>query len=96
MSDLTEGHYDPSIMTRVINMETTVSKSKFKARALEYFRAVERTGKPLIVTDHGKPVVKIVPYREDPSAALRELKESVVRYDAPLDPVGVEDWESAE
>ena len=75
-------------------MNATVSKSKFKARALEYFREVERTGKPLIVTDHGKPVVKIVPFREDPRAALRELRESVVRYEAPMDPVG-EDWESS-
>jgi len=77
-------------------VETAVSKSKFKARALEYFREVERTGRPLIVTDHGRPVVKIVPYREDPTEALHALRESVVRYDAPLDPVGVEDWESGE
>ncbi|MCP3982093.1 MAG: type II toxin-antitoxin system Phd/YefM family antitoxin [bacterium] len=74
-------------------MESSVSKSKFKARALEYFRTVQRTGKPLIVTDHGKPVLKIVPYREDPDAAFLELRESVVRYDAPTEPVGA-DWES--
>lgn len=73
-----------------------ISKSKFKARALEYFREVERTGRELVVTDHGRPVVKIVPYREDPSAALVELRETVVRYDAPTEPVGAEDWESAE
>ena len=72
-----------------------VSKSKFKARALEYFREVERTGRALIVTDHGRPVLKIVPYREDPDAVLGQLRETVVRYDAPTDPVGVEDWESA-
>jgi prevent-host-death family protein len=75
--------------------ETTISKSKFKARALEYFRQVERTGRSLVVTDHGRPVVKIVPYREDPAAAFTELRESVVRYDAPLEPVGNDDWESA-
>jgi prevent-host-death family protein len=72
-----------------------VSKSRFKARALEYFREVERTGRPLIVTDHGKPVIKIVPFREDAAAAFTELRDSVVRYDAPTEPVGVEDWESA-
>ena len=73
--------------------ETTISKSKFKARALWYFRQVERTGRALIVTDHGRPVLKIVPYRQDPDAAFTELKESVVRYDAPLKPVGDDDWE---
>ncbi len=76
--------------------EDMVSKSKFKARALEYFRQVERTGCGLIVTDHGRPVLRIVPYREDPSAALVELRDSVVRYDAPTEPVGAEDWESSE
>jgi prevent-host-death family protein len=72
-----------------------ISKSRFKARALEYFREVERSGRPLIVTDHGRPVIKIVPYREDPAAAFTELRDSVVRYEAPTAPVGVEDWESA-
>ena len=72
-------------------METTVSKSKFKARALWYFREVERTGKSLIVTDHGRPVLRIVPYRDDPERSLLELRGSVVRYEAPLEPVGTED-----
>ena len=80
----------------MMSPETMISKSKFKARALEYFREVERTGRPLIVTDHGRPVLKIVPYREDPAAVLGELKDTVVRYEAPTEPVGVEDWESAE
>ncbi|MFP3559849.1 type II toxin-antitoxin system Phd/YefM family antitoxin, partial [Paraburkholderia sp. SIMBA_049] len=34
-----------------------VSKSEFKARALEYFRLVEASGESLIVTDHGKPTL---------------------------------------
>ena len=76
--------------------DTMISKSKFKARALEYFRQVERTGRPLVVTDHGRPVLRIVPYRADPAAAFSELKDTVVRYEAPTEPVGVEDWESAE
>jgi prevent-host-death family protein len=73
-----------------------VSKSQFKARALEYFRRVERTGEELIITDRGRPVLKIVPYREDPEAALRVLRDTVVKYEAPTEPVGVEDWESLE
>ena len=77
-------------------METMISKSKFKARALEYFREVERTGRPLIVTDHGRPVLRIVPYRDDPSAVLGELKDTVVRYEAPTEPVSKEDREATE
>ena len=40
-------------------MPVQVSKSQFKAHALEYFRKVETTGEPLIVTDHGKPTLEI-------------------------------------
>lgn len=72
----------------------TVSKSRLKARALEYFRQVERTGRELVVTDRGKPVLKIVPYRVESQAARRALKGSARRYENPMDPVGVEDWES--
>lgn len=77
-------------------MSEAVSKSRFKARALEYFREVERTGKELIITDRGKPVLKLVPYREDPAEVLRALRDTVVRYESPTEPVGEEDWESLE
>ena len=39
----------------------TVSKSKLKAKMLEYFRNVEETGEEIIVTSYGKPVIKISP-----------------------------------
>ena len=76
-------------------MPNSVSKSRFKAHALELFRQVERTGQPLIITDRGTPVLKLTPYREDPKDALKALRETVVRYDAPTKPVGDSDWESA-
>ncbi len=75
-------------------MEHIVSKSKFKARALELFRQVERTGREIIVTDHGKPVAKIVPYSLDPAEALKALEGSVSHYEDPTKPVAVEDWET--
>ncbi|MDZ7699969.1 MAG: type II toxin-antitoxin system prevent-host-death family antitoxin [Deltaproteobacteria bacterium] len=75
-------------------MEYQVAKSKFKPRALEYFREVERTGKTLIITDRGKPVLKIIPYSEDPMESLRMLKGSVLKYDNPTEPVGLDEWES--
>ena len=71
-----------------------VSKSAFKARALEYFRQVQRTGTELVVSDNGRPVLKVVPYTADPAQALRELRGSVRRYADPLEPVGIEDWAS--
>jgi prevent-host-death family protein len=74
-------------------MANLVSKSQFKPRALQYFREVERTGKELIITDHGKPVLKIVPYSKEPAEALKVLRNSVIKYDKSTEPVGVDDWE---
>ena len=75
-------------------MTSSVSKSRFKAHALEYFRQVEQSGKPLVITDRGKPVLRLVPYRSDPESSVRLLRESVVKYGAPTRPVGEGDWES--
>jgi len=75
-------------------MENQVSKSQFKPHALNYFREVERTGKALIITDRGKPVLKISPYSEEPDKALAMLRNSVVKYENPTEPVGLNDWEA--
>jgi len=72
----------------------TYLEINFKTHALEYFREVEQTGQPLIITDHGRPVLKIEPYTEDSQALLASLRGSVLHYDDPLEPVGIEDWEA--
>ena len=77
-------------------MTQTVSKSRFKARALELFRQVERTGGEIIIPDRGRPVVKVVPYAAEPARLLSELRETVVRYDDPEEPVAPEAWEALE
>lgn len=75
-------------------MARRVSKSQFKPRTLEYFRQVEQSGEALIITDHGRPVLKVIPYSAEPSDVLNTLRNSVRKYDRPMDPVGLEDWES--
>jgi antitoxin (DNA-binding transcriptional repressor) of toxin-antitoxin stability system len=47
----------------------TISKSALKARMLEYFRRIEETGEELVVTDHDRPVLRIVPIRSRTPAA---------------------------
>jgi len=72
----------------------TVSKSQFKPHALEYFRKIEQTGEELIITDRGRPVLKVSPYSEDPDQVLRELRDTLLTYEDPTEPVGREDWEA--
>ncbi len=74
-------------------MEKMISKSQFKPRALQYFREIEKTGKELIISDRGKPVLKIIPYKENPEEALKALRNTVIKYEDPTEPVGLEDWE---
>ena len=75
-------------------MANVVSKSSFKPRALKYFRQIQEQGSELIITDHSKPVIKIIPFRKDPLIILEELRDSVIRFDDPCEPVGREDWET--
>jgi len=75
-------------------MERMVSKSQFKPRSLEYFRLIEETREPLIITDRGKPVLKVIPYTDDPEERLKALRNSVLKYDDPTEPVGFADWKA--
>ena len=75
-------------------MPEPISKSQFKAKALEYFRYVQDTGESLTITDHGKPVLKLVPHTSSDEESLKALRGSVIQYDEPLEPVGLEDWEA--
>lgn len=76
-------------------MQLVVSKSQFKAKALEYLRKVEEEKQPLTITHAGKPVVQVTPYKEesDPEIILKSLRGTVKYYENPTEPVGVEDWE---
>ena len=70
-----------------------VSKSEFKAKALEYFRQVEASGQSVIVTDHGKPALEVRPYRGIERNPLDVLRGSVVRYVNPTEPIAADEWE---
>jgi prevent-host-death family protein len=70
-----------------------ISKSALKARLLEYFRRVEETGEELIVTDHDRPVLRIVPIRSRTPAAeaFAGLRGKVVYHGDILEPT-TEEW----
>jgi len=76
------------------NMQEQVSKSQFKAKALELFRQVESSGNAVIVTDHGNPTIEVRRYRKTERSPLEILKGSVTEYAEPTEPVGDGDWEA--
>ncbi len=74
-------------------MSSGVSKSQLKARALELFREVERSGEPIVVTDRGRPVLKVVPYQFDAAGVLSQLRGSVLEFTDAIEPTGAS-WEA--
>ncbi len=74
--------------------EERITKSQFKAKALEYFREVELSGNTVVVTDRGQPTLEIRRYRADRRSPLDTLRGSVVEFKHPLDPVAEDDWEA--
>lgn len=75
-------------------MTIQVSKSQFKAKALELMRQVETSGEPLVITDHGKPALEMRKLATDTRDPLEKLRGTVLRYDDPFEPIGVEEWEA--
>lgn len=74
-------------------MKKHISKSQLKPRILNIFRHIEKTGEEYIVTDHGKPVLKISRYVQNPDEALSELRDSILKFNDPTEPVGLDDWD---
>jgi len=70
-----------------------VTKSQFKAKALEYMRQVETSGESVVITDRGQPTVEIRRYRSDQRSPLERLRGSVLEYKNPTEPVAEDDWE---
>lgn len=77
-------------------MSVQVSKSQFKAKALEFFRQVETSGEPVVITDHGEPKLEVRPYKALVRQPLDVLRGSVLRYDSPTAPVAEDDWEASQ
>ena len=73
-----------------------VSKSKLKAQMLSIFRSIERTGEEVIVTDRGKPTLKIarLPRGESVESVFGEHRASVVYGEDILLPTGNE-WKDS-
>jgi antitoxin (DNA-binding transcriptional repressor) of toxin-antitoxin stability system len=77
-------------------MTETISKSKLKAKMLEIFRQLEASGEELIVTDHDKPVLKIVPIKQ--KATVAELfgdLQGLVTYLEDINTPSLEEWADA-
>ncbi len=72
----------------------SISKSKLKSKLLELLRYVESEGEELIVTDRGKPVIKISRYYNPPTTEeLFGQMRGKVKYTEDLTTPTTEEWD---
>ena len=72
----------------------TVSKSVLKAKMLEYFRRIEKTGEEIVVTDHSIPVIRINSIKANKKTVdevFKDLRGKVKYYDDIMKPE-TEEW----
>jgi antitoxin (DNA-binding transcriptional repressor) of toxin-antitoxin stability system len=66
-----------------------ISKTEFRAHALEVLGEIEKSGKSRIITFHGKPTIEIRKLRQSKESPLEILNGTVLKYDAFDEPVAV-------
>ena len=70
------------------NLGDAVAAAEFKARCLELMDRVRETGTEYVVTKHGVPVAKLVPYvAPRRQSFFGSMKGTVLRFDRPFDPI---------
>ena len=68
--------------------DSRLPAAEFKARCLELMDRVRDTGAEYVVTKHGKPVAKLVPYTDaGRSSFFGSGKGALLHYDRPFDPI---------
>ena len=61
---------------------------------LEHFRQLEESGEEIVVTSHGKPVLRVMPYspKQSPETVFADLRGKLVYHGDVLEPEA-EEWE---
>ena len=73
---------------RLRNATDHLAAADFKARCLTLMNRVRETGAEYVITKHGRPVAKLVPYQAAPKRTLfGSMKGTVLKYERPFDPV---------
>ena len=72
----------------------SMSKSKLKTHLLRVFRELEESGEELVVTDHNRPVLRIIPYRQRKRVeeAFADIRGEMKFNEDPNEPT-LEEWE---
>ncbi len=71
----------------------TVTASEFQAKCLELMDEVDETGAELVITKNGRPVSRLIPYREMPQAPFGRDRDIIQIHGDIIEPLDAE-WEA--
>jgi len=72
-----------------------IPASEFKARCLDLLNRVRDERRSIVVTKHGKPVARVVPFEDEPPSIVGFLRDTVVYYGDIVSPID-DPWEADE
>ena len=71
----------------------TIKASEFKAKCLQLMDEVAATGEEIVITKNGRPVSRLMPYREKPNTLFGIDRGRIVILGDIVEPIDVE-WEA--
>lgn len=71
----------------------TIKASEFKARCLKLMDEIAQSGEEIVITKRGRPVSRLVPYRQPPERFFGADHEIIRIHGDIVDPLDVE-WEA--
>lgn len=60
-----------------MRIDMSIPAAVFKAECLKLMDEVARTGQPVVITKHGKPVAQLVPVPAEPKSLFGYMKNTV-------------------
>ena len=71
----------------------TIKASEFKAKCLKLMDEVAESGDEIIITKNGRPVSRLVPYREKPKSLFGRDRDIIQIHGDIIEPIYAE-WEA--
>ena len=77
----------PRVRRAAAKEPTHLAAADFKARCLALMERVRESGVEYVITKHGRPVAKLVPYRSPRGRLFGSMKGTVLTFERPFDPI---------
>ena len=71
----------------------TIKASEFKAKCLKLMDEVAESGNEIVITKNGRPVSRLIPYRNKPKAPFGRDRDKIRILGDIIEPIDVE-WET--